>query len=188
MLTCSDRYSHKVVDESKDKIDPYPMHRFLRQLDARHHVQQVVLQSAKRFRSDSLNAARCFFTDYQPPTRIRTMSAASIATSVPVPMAMPTSARARAGESLMPSPTMATSRPRSCSSWTLATLCDGSTSANTFLIPTCSRTNTLNTCYTLRWILSGCECYLCCYGFGCAPVVSCYHDHLDAHGVKRMHR
>ena len=37
------------------------------------------------------------------------MSAASMATSVPVPMAMPTSAWARAGASLMPSPTMATS-------------------------------------------------------------------------------
>lgn len=70
------------------------------------------------------------------PTRIRTMSAASMATSVPVPMAMPTSARARAGESLTPSPTMATRSPLSCSSWTLATLWDGSTSANTFVIPT----------------------------------------------------
>ena len=34
-----------------------------------------------------------------------------MATSVPAPMAMPTSARARAGASLMPSPTMATRRP-----------------------------------------------------------------------------
>ena len=36
------------------------------------------------------------------------MSAASMATSVPVPMAMPTSACASAGASLMPSPTIAT--------------------------------------------------------------------------------
>ena len=36
------------------------------------------------------------------------MSAASIATSVPVPMAIPTSAWASAGASLMPSPTMPT--------------------------------------------------------------------------------
>ena len=34
-----------------------------------------------------------------------------IATSVPVPMAMPTSARASAGASLMPSPAIATTRP-----------------------------------------------------------------------------
>ena len=45
---------------------------------------------------------------------IRTMSALSMATSVPAPMARPTSARARAGASLTPSPTMATFRP---SSW-----------------------------------------------------------------------
>mmetsp|Transcript_22979 Transcript_22979/g.63476 ORF Transcript_22979/g.63476 Transcript_22979/m.63476 type:complete len:260 (+) Transcript_22979:1060-1839(+) len=37
-----------------------------------------------------------------------TISAAATATSVPAPMAMPTSAAVRAGESLMPSPTMAT--------------------------------------------------------------------------------
>ena len=39
---------------------------------------------------------------------MRVMSAASIATSVPVPMASPTSAAASAGASLMPSPTMPT--------------------------------------------------------------------------------
>ena len=38
-------------------------------------------------------------------------AALSIATSVPVPMAIPTSAAARAGASLMPSPAMATRRP-----------------------------------------------------------------------------
>lgn len=55
-------------------------------------------------------------------TLMRTTSAASMATSVPVPMAMPTSARAKAGESLTPSPTMATFFPSFWSSWTLATL------------------------------------------------------------------
>ena len=55
-------------------------------------------------------------------TLMRTTSAASMATSVPVPMAMPTSARARAGESFTPSPTMATLFPSFWSSWTLATL------------------------------------------------------------------
>ena len=39
------------------------------------------------------------------------MPALSMATSVPVPMAMPTSAAASAGASLMPSPAMATMRP-----------------------------------------------------------------------------
>src|SRR3712207_8721378 len=46
-----------------------------------------------------------------PETSVR--SAASIATSVPVPVATPTSARARAGASLIPSPTIATTLPRS---------------------------------------------------------------------------
>ncbi len=44
-------------------------------------------------------------------SRISAMSAASIATPTPSPMAMPTSARASAGASLMPSPTIATTRP-----------------------------------------------------------------------------
>jgi hypothetical protein len=42
--------------------------------------------------------------------RISVMPAACMATSVPVDMAMPTSAAASAGASLMPSPTMATTR------------------------------------------------------------------------------
>ena len=41
----------------------------------------------------------------------RTTPADSIATSVPAPMAMPTSARARAGASFTPSPTIATRSP-----------------------------------------------------------------------------
>ena len=45
---------------------------------------------------------------------ISTTSAASMATSVPAPIAMPISARVRAGASLIPSPTMAT-LPCSCS-------------------------------------------------------------------------
>ena len=44
-----------------------------------------------------------------PPTRV--MSEAAIATSAPVPMAMPTSAAASAAASLMPSPAMATTCP-----------------------------------------------------------------------------
>src|SRR4028119_38014 len=48
-----------------------------------------------------------------PP--IKVMSDAAIATSVPVPMAMPRSAPASAGASLMPSPTIATAFPDACS-------------------------------------------------------------------------
>ena len=58
-----------------------------------------------------------------------------MATSVPAPMAMPTSARARAGASFTPSPTIATDRPRSCSSATARSLSSGSTSANTSSMP-----------------------------------------------------
>jgi hypothetical protein len=67
---------------------------------------------------------------------IKVMSEASMATSVPVPMAIPTSAWARAGASLMPSPTMATTRPSCCSRWTSRDLCSGITSARTRPIPT----------------------------------------------------
>ena len=66
------------------------------------------------------------------------MSLASMATSVPVPMAMPTSAWASAGASLMPSPTMATLRPSCCSSAISAAFCSGSTSATTRSMPTCA--------------------------------------------------
>ena len=75
---------------------------------------------------------------------ISTTSAASAATSVPVPMATPRSAWARAGESLIPSPTMATMAglrlpvfpffpfflwcPALCSFLTMSALCFGSTS------------------------------------------------------------
>ena len=53
-------------------------------------------------------------------------------------MAMPTSARASAGASLTPSPTIATVRPRPCSSATVRSLSSGSTSANTSSTPSCS--------------------------------------------------
>ena len=49
-----------------------------------------------------------------PDTRVRSL--ASMATSVPVPMAMPRSAWASAGASLTPSPTTATRWPSACSS------------------------------------------------------------------------
>ncbi len=59
------------------------------------------------------------------------MSAASMATSAPVPMAIPTSAWASAGASLMPSPTIATTWPRPCSRDTIAAFSAGCTSART---------------------------------------------------------
>jgi hypothetical protein len=54
-----------------------------------------------------------------------TMDAASIATSVPVESAMPISADASAGESLMPSPTMPMTWPRDWRSSTMAFLSAG---------------------------------------------------------------
>ncbi len=62
---------------------------------------------------------------------ISTTSADSMATSVPAPMARPTSDRARAGASLMPSPTMATFLPWACNSAMTFSLSWGSTSATT---------------------------------------------------------
>ena len=63
-----------------------------------------------------------------------------MATSAPVPIAIPRSAWARAAASLMPSPAIATTWPCSCSSATLAALSAGSTSARTRVIPTCAAT------------------------------------------------
>mmetsp|Transcript_29329 Transcript_29329/g.73590 ORF Transcript_29329/g.73590 Transcript_29329/m.73590 type:complete len:252 (-) Transcript_29329:3166-3921(-) len=63
---------------------------------------------------------------------ISTIPAASIAMSVPLPIAMPRSACARAGASLMPSPTIATVWPCSCSSLTCRALLPGITSAMTY--------------------------------------------------------
>ena len=66
---------------------------------------------------------------------ISTMSALSMATSVPAPMARPTSARARAGASLMPSPTMATFLPSAWRAATFRSLSWGRTSASTEVTP-----------------------------------------------------
>ena len=73
-----------------------------------------------------------------PPTRV--MSEAAMATSAPVPMAMPRSAWASAPASLMPSPAMATTWPCSCSAATAAALSAGSTSDSTWVIPTWAAT------------------------------------------------
>ena len=63
--------------------------------------------------------------------RISTMSADSIATSVPEPIAIPMSACARAGASLIPSPTIATFRFSTCNFFTSFDLSCGNTSAST---------------------------------------------------------
>ena len=67
----------------------------------------------------------------------RTTDAASIATSVPAPMAIPVSARVSAGASLIPSPTMAT-LPCSFSLRISASLPSGSTPAMTSSTPACA--------------------------------------------------
>ena len=71
--------------------------------------------------------ARSPFTKVMPPL--------SIATSVPVPIAMPTSAWASAGASLMPSPAMATLRPSFCRSRTTSNFFSGKTSASNSSMP-----------------------------------------------------
>ncbi|KAH0455665.1 hypothetical protein IEQ34_015697 [Dendrobium chrysotoxum] len=60
-----------------------------------------------------------------------------MAMSVPAPIAIPTSAAARAGESLMPSPTMATTLPSFWKERTASAFPAGITSALTSSMPTC---------------------------------------------------
>ena len=67
---------------------------------------------------------------------IRVTPAVLMATSVPQPMAMPTSAAARAGASLMPSPTIATVAPSSLSRLSSDALSCGKHSATTRSMPT----------------------------------------------------
>ena len=74
-------------------------------------------------------------------------SAVSSATSVPPPMAMPTSAAASAGASLMPSPTLATILPARLSSSTMRCLSSGSSSARASM-PSVRRS---------RWRCAGCR-------------------------------
>ena len=63
---------------------------------------------------------------------VSTMSAASLATSVPPwPMATPMSAWRSAGASLTPSPVMATISPRDWNASTRRSFCSGETRANT---------------------------------------------------------
>ncbi len=61
--------------------------------------------------------------------------ALSIATSVPVPIAIPTSAFASAGASFTPSPAIATIKPFPFNSLTIRPLSSGIISAMTFFMP-----------------------------------------------------
>jgi len=57
---------------------------------------------------------------------VRTMSAASLVTSVPlIPMAIPMSAALMAAASFTPSPVMATMFPCALSAWAILSLCSG---------------------------------------------------------------
>ncbi len=60
-------------------------------------------------------------------SRVRTASALSMAMSVPLPMAMPTSARRSAGASFIPSPAMSTTLPSLFSSSTFSAFISGVT-------------------------------------------------------------
>ena len=83
--------------------------------------------TARLRRMDLAMARRSPFT--------RVMAALPMATSVPVPIAMPTSAAARAGASLIPSPAMATTAP-CCLSFRMSSILScGMTSAWTSSIP-----------------------------------------------------
>ena len=92
---------------------------------------------------------------------IRVTPADSIATSVPVPIATPTSAEASAGASLTPSPTIATTVPSAWRAFTAAALPSGRTSATTRSMPTDARDR-----------------------LGRAPVVAGEHGDRDAEAVQ----
>ena len=63
-----------------------------------------------------------------------TMSPASLATSVPLPIANPTSACFNAGASFTPSPVIPTTKPISCAIFTSLLLSDGSALAITLML------------------------------------------------------
>lgn len=101
--------ANDIIEESPEKVLADSAHDGPAQLDGRNGIQKVVFS-------------------------LSTMSADSIATSVPAPMAIPTSARARAWASLMPSPIIATFLPCSCKERIYAP-CPGGVLLTTLLIP-----------------------------------------------------
>src|SRR5699024_590107 len=81
-----------------------------------------------RLKTD-LDRERLAGTERRSSGRIRTTSAASVATSVPDARAIPIEAVDRAGESLMASPTVATRSPDSCREAIMDCLSEGETEA-----------------------------------------------------------
>lgn len=47
-LTGSNRNANQVVDKSKDKVDPDPLDSLFREVNAGHHIQEVILQTRQR--------------------------------------------------------------------------------------------------------------------------------------------
>ena len=95
-------------------------------INAQNRFSCIFLMVALLRRIPRTTSIRLFF--------IRTMSAASTATSAPAPMAAPISALVSAGASLMPSPTIMT-LPSDISSATAFSLPSGSTPAMTLSTP-----------------------------------------------------
>ena len=104
-----DRDRHEVVAGRPDEVLDHLVVGRPRQFDRGHHVPWVA--------ANQHDAGR------------------STATSVPAPMAIPTSAVASAGASFTPSPTMATLRPPSWKRLTAAALSAGRTCAATSSMP-----------------------------------------------------
>jgi len=104
---------HVVAGRPDEVLLHLPVAR-LRQSDEPHHVQRVIVDE-----------------DDIPD---------SMATSVPEPMAIPTSALVSAGASLTPSPTIATNFPSDWSCSTFVSFSSGRTSAKYWSIPSSSET------------------------------------------------
>ena len=88
--------------------------------------ETVFLTLKKTFRPSS--TAR---TMVEKSSSVITTSAAFFVTSVPEPMATPTSALFKAGASFTPSPVIATTSPAACNALTICCLCPGETRAYT---------------------------------------------------------
>ena len=90
----------------------------------------------------------------------------AMATSVPAPIAIPTSAWANAGASFTPSPTMATLRPSACSWRTLADLSSGFTPAKTrstpSSLPTAWETASASPVIMTTWMPRACKASTAC--------------------------
>ena len=105
----------------------------IRLYPAAHHRFCVIFRYAARDSSITDSTLRG-----SEPARMTPADA--IATSVPAPIAIPTSACARAGASFTPSPTMATRSPSACSSPIFVALSSGRTPAYTRSMPSSAPT------------------------------------------------